>query len=526
MPVNDFNPKELKQLLDIANSIIGQLEYFNINFQLNADQVNQQIPIGLDDDQAAIFVQQNAAAQIILDNLLLLANEPMIGCIKLIENSEEIIYLVTRGYTPADYHPKDYPKVKYINKQAPLAAELFKNEIEIEFDFRSIQRKILYRDRYFIPKLHPHTDAIQNNIELKTRKLSVESLRQILELNNVDITAEITSKIKEILKTAKLKEGLRRRIIQNIQLRDQPILDPEQITIYRSKYSSNLIISGSAGTGKTTVILNRISLATKPENLSEEEREGITKQGLELLSTKKDNWILYTPTELLKNYLKEAFNREGIPAPEGRIKVWHDERIELGKNVLKFLIVGDKGNFRITSKNIFKKKSNPEIQLYTDEFKKYYLKSIEEKLYKNLAEIETFDKITLFPGRLRSIKNYYESMKELDYQKKITSLIGRLNSEREYYNQIRGQSNDNIDDLVDKILREKIGILDKIVPLLQEQIPEELDGEIEEEQIDQEELKIPEVQITNEDILRAHQKLKNAIAQYAERKIKKTKYIS
>ena len=41
---------------------------------------------------------------------------------------------------------------------------------------------------------------------------------------------------------------------------------------------------------------------------------------------------MFAPTELLKLYVKEAFNREGIPAPDDRISTWADYREDLARN--------------------------------------------------------------------------------------------------------------------------------------------------------------------------------------------------
>ena len=44
------------------------------------------------------------------------------------------------------------------------------------------------------------------------------------------------------------------------------------------------------------------------------------------------SWIMFTPTELLKLYIKEAFNKEDIPAPNERITTWVDFRRNLARN--------------------------------------------------------------------------------------------------------------------------------------------------------------------------------------------------
>jgi hypothetical protein len=51
----------------------------------------------------------------------------------------------------------------------------------------------------------------------------------------------------------------------------------------------------------------------------------------------KQSWLMFTPTDLLKQYIKEAFNREQIPAPDDRIVTWTDYRRELARSRLSIL---------------------------------------------------------------------------------------------------------------------------------------------------------------------------------------------
>lgn len=46
---------------------------------------------------------------------------------------------------------------------------------------------------------------------------------------------------------------------------------------------------------------------------------------------------MFTPTELLKQYLKEAFAKEGIAASDQRIRTWNDVRHDLARNVFGLL---------------------------------------------------------------------------------------------------------------------------------------------------------------------------------------------
>jgi hypothetical protein len=66
---------------------------------------------------------------------------------------------------------------------------------------------------------------------------------------------------------------------------------------------------------------------------------------------------MFTPTELLKQYLKEAFAKEGIAASDQRIKTWQDLRHDLARNVFGVLRTGS------GSGSLVMKESLPSITL-------------------------------------------------------------------------------------------------------------------------------------------------------------------
>lgn len=54
---------------------------------------------------------------------------------------------------------------------------------------------------------------------------------------------------------------------------------------------------------------------------------------------------MFTPSELLKHYLKEAFDRELVPASDDRIKTWNSFRSDLACNNLDILKSANGGKF-------------------------------------------------------------------------------------------------------------------------------------------------------------------------------------
>jgi DNA polymerase III delta prime subunit len=136
---------------------------------------------------------------------------------------------------------------------------------------------------------------------------------------------------------ANIIDGVRRSVITKMGLRDQPILDQYQDEIFRLPLDKRLLILGPPGTGKTTTLIRRLGQKLDTAFLEEGEQRLVetiaSAQGI----AHANSWLMFTPTELLKQYLKEAFAREGVPASDLRIRTWQDYRRELARNVFGVL---------------------------------------------------------------------------------------------------------------------------------------------------------------------------------------------
>lgn len=86
-------------------------------------------------------------------------------------------------------------------------------------------------------------------------------------------------------------------------------------------------------TGKTTTPIRRLGQKLDQEFLEEDEKELVETSKSSSPIPHAKSWLMFTPTELLKQYLKEAFAREGIAASDQRIKTWQDLRHDLARNV-------------------------------------------------------------------------------------------------------------------------------------------------------------------------------------------------
>lgn len=252
------------------------------------------------------------------------------------ENGEKNTYYFARVVGPGGL---PFPLVSYGAPLGRLAALPVGEEFVLP---RGKSVTVLENARFSPKNVNQEWDTHKAEIRGEGYAKTIESLRALL--GQMGVTAidedDLEALLNEESQSKSLADGIRRSVIERMDLRDQPILDQYQDKIFRLPLDSQLMILGAPGTGKTTTLIRRLGqkVAVIQELMGKESSQFIEDDEehlRSLLSSEIDharNWIMFTPTELLKLYVKEAFSRENVPASDERISTWADFRENLARN--------------------------------------------------------------------------------------------------------------------------------------------------------------------------------------------------
>ncbi len=163
-------------------------------------------------------------------------------------------------------------------------------------------------------------------------------LRRAIEDKDYDAVAALLAEEQE---QGNIVAGIQRNVISKMALRDQPILDQFQDAIFRLPLNKRLLLLGPPGTGKTTTLIRRLGQKIDLEYLDADERRLV--DAANLAAPHEQSWLMFTPTKLLKHYVKEAFAREGVAASDHRIVTWKDHRHALARERFGVLRTGNGG---------------------------------------------------------------------------------------------------------------------------------------------------------------------------------------
>jgi len=193
--------------------------------------------------------------------------------------------------------------------------------------------KILKKNKFSTRCVDGLWDAVKNHIEVQGSKTSPDSLYKVVESLNTTQVGESEELTEQRKVVTGLYEGLQRQKVEVTKFRDLAILDnPEQEETFRQALDSRLILTGIAGTGKTSVILKRIAQNSDRDYILEQDYQKIRNLSIaeqDRLFSRYDNWVCFSPNERVQSYLESAFDADNVRATQRHFPTWLSFRQEI-----------------------------------------------------------------------------------------------------------------------------------------------------------------------------------------------------
>lgn len=231
-------------------------------------------------------------------------------------------------------------------------------------------------------------DARDTEIDIqKFGPFTIKSLRGLLIKPETETDEDGIAALWDDESSENVEEGLRRAILTHMGLRDQPILDRKQDRIFRMPIDSRCFLSGPPGTGKTTTLIRRLGQKTDSHALEEREIRLVEQVEAETNQSRQESWLLFSPTELLRQYVKEAFAREGLAASDRHIRTWEEFRRELARGHLRLLRTSS-GSGQFVERRMQKYlQPDPNDAAWHDDFREYLDKANVAELVADAEEL-------------------------------------------------------------------------------------------------------------------------------------------
>lgn len=368
-----------------------------------------------------------------------LANEPSVcRIVVLTEDDQQKVYYICRT-TTITIPGYDAALASYRSPIGRIASFPVGEDITLPIGGINQTFEIIEKINLRPEKIDSVWDSLNstfNHVDLGI--FNVDSLRNLVEDKRIEEVQGLLNSLLADDGNSSITVGLRREVLSKMGLRDQPILDKFQDEIFREHLCSQLIITGPPGTGKTTTLIKR--LGQKLDYLDEDERQIIESIAQETGLSHKNSWLMFTPTELLKQYVKEAFAKENIPAPDQRLKTWDEYRRHLARNVFGILKTSSPGGIFILkdSLSILNKKIINDPGPWFEEFHLFLINTLYDRLLKGLQTLREVEH-ELTTGIVKSISMHLNAQKKqpllsvyaklLDLEKKNTAVIKLISAE-------------------------------------------------------------------------------------------------
>ena len=288
----------------------------------------------------------------------------------------------------------------------------------------------------------------QNQEDIKDVETKINDLRKLVEdLKKDKKTAhqrtQITKSINEFQKEYRIltqqQEDLKNITIyirKQGEMRYSLIVDPVQTRIMSQNRfdGKTVVINGGPGTGKTTTMIHRLAYLTDIFAIDEDEKNKYNKYKLnsqqrkqlrEAINNQRD-WMFFSPSQLLKEYLAEAMKKEGLTNTSDKVWCWRNFcRLILQENYHLLEMNGSNAPFKVCNltDTLFYQNSdiiNVFTEFYLDELrsikthlplikpdgKVYAWTSIALNIQKRFEKADTFD-LARFVSLFNTLESVY-----------------------------------------------------------------------------------------------------------------------
>lgn len=310
-----------------------------------------------------------------------------------------------------------------------------------------------------IGKINTITGLIDNTVNYETRSINAKCLDKEVHYNTLKEYLEAIVQNKNGKKPPSVF-CLRDYIHKQVELAFHPVIDDIQSEIkYENLYYDGrpIIISGGPGTGKTTTMVGRLKYLTDEVSIREDGRDGYNKFKLSAINRKEllkaiqanRDWLFFSPSPLLCDYLAHAMESEDMQSPRKKTRYWEEFRSKMMSEY------GFTDKFTLSSNNELLYLDEVAILKSFTEFFLDYFRTAQNSLPKyklagnswgtlaysierNVKELSTINSISDLIDKLRLLeRNYSEQCKEAlkPYETSLTRYVTTLKGKLEIDNE-------------------------------------------------------------------------------------------